>query len=164
MDASNVVGRELYCGVFPVLVKGYSPHDMRDRVRDNPRMNDEDRALQDILARVDARLGALGLSDREASRRAIPNNVDVVREMRKGRMPSVYRTMRLAAALECRLEWLLYGSGSETLPDEMIPASLAAEVSASVVEEVFSDAGIPVKVNGQIKDKLVSAFRKKSAR
>jgi transcriptional regulator with XRE-family HTH domain len=68
------------------------------------------KALEEIVARVSERTASLKLSDRAASK-AATGSVDLIREMKRGVMPSADKMSKLAAVLGCSLEWLVSGGG-----------------------------------------------------
>lgn len=65
----------------------------------------EEPSLEIIIKRIDERLAALNLSDRQASLRAT-GYPDAIREIRRFKRPSSKRLVQLAAALETTPDWL----------------------------------------------------------
>lgn len=95
--------------------------------RDNPLMTPEQEAVLSIATRIQQRIAALQLSERDMCLRA-GVGVDTVRDMRRrAQSPSAITLIKLAPVLRCRLEWLLTGDGPVTNEvAELSPAQRAA--------------------------------------
>lgn len=120
-------------------------------------MRDPGQILSDMLKRVDARIALRPQkmrSDRSVSLEAT-GKPDLIRDMRRGVMPSVDKAIGLAAALGCRLEWLLTGEGSETTPASLIEGveSLVLDIEADL-----ADRGISLYRPGKSRAELLSRF------
>ncbi len=76
----------------------------------------DDRMIM-LLDRVDERLQALGLSERKASLGAV-GKPDMIRDMRRGRMPNADRLDRLASFLETTVDYLLGKAETPQTPVE----------------------------------------------
>lgn len=86
-------------------------------------MTTPDAFLTGLANRIEKRRAALSLSDREASIKAT-GKPDLIRDIKRGVMPTAMKVAQLAPVLRCRLEWLMTGSGPE---DDGIPDSAGDE-------------------------------------
>jgi SOS-response transcriptional repressor LexA len=102
---------------------------MIDRMR-----GDHDRTMLD---RVDELLRRHGLSDREASIRAV-DKPDLIRDMRRGKNPSAERLARLADVLETTPDYLL-GRGSSQMPETNVRSPSASEGSPLTFSQLARD-------------------------
>jgi phage repressor protein C with HTH and peptisase S24 domain len=110
------------CGKSPANVKGHFPDAVMvgssylDSMVENP-----DKRLID---KIDARLGATGLSDRRASLMA-SGTPDMIRDIRRGRTPGAERLAKLADALRTTSDYLL--GREEFAPVQVNVSAPAAE-------------------------------------
>lgn len=92
----------------------------------------------EILARIEQRLEAVGMSERAASIEAT-GGAHAIRNMRKGSKPGIDVFTKLAGVLDTTPEWLAFGVKGPTSP-----ADVLAEPNPSYVPFTGHNSGLPI--------------------
>lgn len=100
-----------------------------------------------LIARMESRLKALGLSDRAASMDAT-GKPDIVRVIRSGTMPITHRMNSLAKVLGVSVEWLLNGTESADPPSAIIALNSAPTLPS--LNEMPADIPVMGTVAGSL--------------
>jgi phage repressor protein C with HTH and peptisase S24 domain len=109
---------------------GIFPHDSEINLPDKPQLM-AGRDFSEVLARIEAKAAALGLSDRELSLRAV-NKPDLLRDMRRRQgLPRGDRLAEIARVLGTTSDWLL--NGGEEGESEARAALAAMPVRSEVI-------------------------------
>ena len=121
---------------------------------------------QDLLARIDQRLHATGLTDYRASMMAA-GRPEIIRNIRRGRSNNLRRDTleKLARVLGCSVEWLATGRGPvEPLPDangsaQVISEQIDTKVPHAAAMPVRSEMPQDIPVMGTAAGSLEGAFQ-----
>ena len=110
--------RPISAGYFPLLSMGNFPRRDFFDLRDTPRM---EKAQAELLARIEERLAATGMTSRRASMLAT-GKPDAIRDLRRAKgLPRSDRLDNLARVLGTSAEWLLRGGGAEAAAEVREP-------------------------------------------
>lgn len=105
---------------FPQCQAGVFPHDELIQLADKQHMGE---SFDQVLMRIDQKLESRGLSDREASLRAV-GKPDLLRDMRRRQgLPRGDRLAALAQVLGTTADWLIRG-GAEAEAEQRAAAAL----------------------------------------
>ena len=100
--------------------------------------NEADSFLRDIVARIDLQLDKIGISRREASIRA-GLGPDFVREISRGRQPSILKMIQFAKSIGAELPWLI-GTDSDPPPrsgqNHRSPREIEAYLAALDIDSI----------------------------
>lgn len=107
-------------GNCPHLSTGYCPHDFLIDPRENARMDKPHEKAREIAARATELCKQLNITDREASLDAT-GKPDMIRDMRRGRMPNFTRLESLAETLGTTVDFLLGKTPSSVPPGRRAP-------------------------------------------
>ena len=111
---------------IPHPSSGFFPHDKIIELRDIPRMRDD--RFDEVMARIERKLDQHGMTEREASLKAV-GKPDLIRDMRRRRgLPGSDRMRALARLLGTTSDWILAG-GDEGEAERRAEAAIGRVLS-----------------------------------
>jgi phage repressor protein C with HTH and peptisase S24 domain len=137
---------------IPHSSSGFFPHDKISCGRDNPRSPTavgEDGAntgirmqpggFEEVMARIERKLDQLGMTEREASLKAV-GKPDLIRDMRRrSGLPTSERLAKLAALLGTSSDWLLYGGPEQAGEARVLTEVRGTGMTADDVHAAWKD-------------------------